>query len=59
MFVNKLFTYLAFLSQKVKGVLMRNFLYIYFHMKTKIVEDFQICISVPLNASCTDYFTFE
>ena len=21
----------------------------YFHMKTKILEDFQICISVPLN----------
>ena len=32
-------------SQKVKGVLMWKY---YFHMKAKILADFQICISVRL-----------
>ena len=36
------------ISQKVKAVLMWNLKH-YFHMKTKILADFQICISVPLN----------
>ena len=31
------------ISQKVKGVTY------YFHIKTQILADFQICISVPLN----------
>ena len=34
-------------SQKVKGVLMKSSTY-YFHMKTEILADLQICISVPL-----------
>ena len=52
------------ISQKVKGVLMQDITYLYmsskiflfnvksltyyFYMKTKILTDFQICISVPL-----------
>ena len=38
------------ISQKVKGVLMWNLRHIIFYMKTKILADFQICISVPLRA---------
>ena len=48
MFVNKLFTYLtwAYLrKQKVFNVKSSTY---YFHMKTKALADFQICISVPL-----------
>ena len=36
------------ISQKVKGVLIESSTH-YFHVKTKILADFQICISVPLN----------
>ena len=36
------------ISQKVKGVLMWNLQHIFLHMKTKILADFQICISAPL-----------
>ena len=36
------------LSQKVKGVIMWNFRHIIFHVKTKILTDFHIYISVPL-----------
>ena len=35
------------ITQKVKDVLMWNFQH-YFHMKTKILADFQICISASL-----------
>ena len=34
-------------TQKIKVVLMRNLQH-YFHMKTKILADFQVCVSVPL-----------
>ena len=34
-------------SQKAKGALMRSLKH-YFHIKTKILTNFQICISVPL-----------
>ena len=40
-FVNKLFTYLTWKCFNVKFST-------YFHKKTKIVADFQICISAPL-----------
>ena len=37
------------ISQKVKGVLMSNLQHsYYFHKKSKIWADFEICISVPL-----------
>ena len=36
------------ISQKVKGVLNVKSSTYYFHMKTKILAEFQICISVPL-----------
>ena len=36
------------ISQKVKGVLMWNLQHNYLYMKTKILTDFDICISVPL-----------
>ena len=35
-------------SQKVKDVLLKNYQHINFHIKTKILADFKICISVPL-----------
>ena len=47
MFVNKLFTYLSHIS-KNKSCFNVKCLTCYFHIKTKILADFQICISVPL-----------
>ena len=47
MFVNKLFSYFTFAFLKSKSCSdVRSSTY-YFHMKTKILTDFQICISVP------------
>ena len=37
-----------YITQKVKGVLMWNLQTYDFHMKPKILGDFQICFSVPL-----------
>ena len=37
------------ISQKVKGLNVKPSTY-YFHMKSKILADFQSCISVPLNS---------
>ena len=37
------------ISQKVKGVIM------HYYMKTNVLQDFHICISVPLN-SRSKYF---
>ena len=37
--------------KEVKSALMWNLQHNYFHMKTKILAGFQICISVPLNKS--------
>ena len=34
--------------QKVKGVTMRNLRDTIFYMKTNVLQDFHICISVPL-----------
>ena len=49
MFVNKLLTYLtrAHISKRKRGFYLKSSTY-YFHMNTKILADFQICISVPL-----------
>ena len=47
MFVNKLFISHVRISQSVKCFNVKSSTY-YFHMKTKILADFQICISVPL-----------
>ena len=41
------------ISQKVKGVNVTSSTY-YFHMKAKMLADFQICISVPLTAMTTN-----
>ena len=47
MFVNKLFTY-----SRTHIISSKRYFYVkfstYFHVKTKILADFQICISVPL-----------
>ena len=48
MYVNKLFTYLsAHISKSERCFNVKSSTY-YFHMKTKILADFQICITVPL-----------
>ena len=48
MYVNKLFTYLsADISKSERCFNVKSSTY-YFHMKTKILADFQICITVPL-----------
>ena len=39
------------ISQKIKGVLIVKSSTHYFHMKTKILAEFQICINVPLKSS--------
>ena len=36
------------ISQKAKGVIMRNLRNVVFYVKTKILTDFHICISLPL-----------
>ena len=36
------------ISQKVKGIIIQNLLY-YFYIKTNILQDFHICISVLLS----------
>ena len=46
MLLNKHFIYLG--CEGVKGIIMGYLRYITFYVKTKIVADFQICISVPL-----------
>ena len=37
------------MSQKVEGVIMRNLRDTIFYMKTNVLQDFHIRISVPLN----------
>ena len=44
------------ISQKVKGVFNMKSLTYYFHIKTRVMADFQICISVPLMASLSPTF---
>ena len=48
MFVNKLFTYLTCAYLKKLKMFYSDISKNYFQIKTKILEDFQICISVPL-----------
>ena len=38
----------VFISQRVKGVIMRNLRVTVFYMKTNVLQSFHICISVPL-----------
>ena len=47
MFVNQLFTYLTCPYVRCFNVKFSTY---YFHMKTKLLADFQICISVPLTS---------
>ena len=47
MFVNKNLK-CAYLK-KVKGVIMRNLNNVIFYVKTNVLQDFHICIIVPLN----------
>ena len=52
MFVNKLFTYLgrAYLSISESKMCYNVIPSVhYFYAKTKMLADFQICVSVPLN----------
>ena len=36
------------ISQEVKGVIMRNLCGTTFYIKTNVLQDFHICMSVPL-----------
>ena len=47
MFVNRHFAYLK-CARKAKGVIMRNLHGTIFYMKTNVLQDFYICMSVPL-----------
>ena len=51
MFVNQLFTHLTCAYLKSKSCFIAKFSTYYFHMKTKILTDFQICIRVLLSNS--------
>ena len=48
MFVDKLFTYLICGYLKKQKMFLCEIFNYYFHMKTKVLPDFQICVSVPL-----------
>ena len=37
------------ISQEMKGVIMRNLCGTIFYIKTNVLQDFRICMSVPLN----------
>ena len=39
------------ISQEVKGVIMRNLCGTIFYIKTNVLQDFHICMSVPLTNS--------
>ena len=39
------------ISQEVKGVIMRNLCGTIFYIKTNVLQDFHICMSVPLSQS--------
>ena len=56
MFVNQPFTYLTCTYLKSKGRSNVKSSTYYFHMKTKIFADFQICISVPLSNLFYDFW---
>ena len=48
MFVNKLFIYLTWAYLILYGLFNAKFSAYFFHIKAKILADFQTCISVPL-----------
>ena len=41
------------ISKKVEGVIMRNLRVTFFYMKANVLQDFHICISVPLIKTLT------
>ena len=45
------------ISQKMKGVIMRNLRDTIFYMKMNVLQDFRICISVRLMFSSPKYFS--
>ena len=58
MFVNKPFTYLhAHISKSKRCFNVKSSTCCHFHMKTEMLADFQICISVPLTE--TLFFSLE
>ena len=40
--------------QEMKGVIMRNLCGTIFYIKTNVLQDFRICMSVPLNLKKTE-----
>ena len=42
------------ISQEVKGVIMHNMCGSIFYIKTNVLQDFHICMSVPLNQNIID-----
>ena len=40
--------------QEMKGVIMRNLCGTVFNIKTNVLQDFRICMSVPLNLKKTE-----
>ena len=58
MFVNKLFTHLTWAYLRKKRCLNVKSSTYYFHVKTKVLADFQTCISVPLRYRYFFYFSY-
>ena len=59
MFVNKHFTYFAGPYLKKQKWFIVRVSSSYFHMKTKILADFQICISIPLKCCSSQQIRVE
>ena len=57
MFVNKYCTYLGGHISESKGCYNLIPSAHYFHLKTKMLADFQVCISVPLSFLCSKEVT--
>ena len=47
------------ISRKLKGAFNVKFSTYYFHVKTKMLADFQICISVPLTTEVLNRKIYE
>ena len=59
MFVKNIHISKVHISQKVKDVIMRNLRDTIFYMKTNVLQDFCICISVPLKGRIHWNFYFR
>ena len=46
------------ISQEMKGVIMRNLRGTIFYIKTNVLQDFRICMSVPLISKVSFQLTF-